>query len=155
VCDSGYYGQDTCVKCPNINIVLVVGSMVLDDCKCDAGYSHTVSNGVTVCELCAAGKYKMTASSNPCTLCEAGKYKVSTGQGSCTQCLSGQYSVAIGAISFSVCNVCDLGSYSTSLSVNACVQCPKEYPADTLTNAFDEGKMQYVCVDFLNVIAVQ
>jgi hypothetical protein len=154
VCDSGYYGHDMCTKCPGPNTVSVTGSTILDDCKCDAGYSQTVSNGVNVCEHCAAGSYKMTASSYPCSPCEAGKFKSFTGRGHCTACLPGKFSVKVGASLSTVCTSCESGSYSTSLSENACVQCPQSYSSVDLTNAFRASIMSLSCVDFIMTSSV-
>lgn len=159
-CDAGTYSGSTpsitCAKCwPNSN-----SASGASTCTCNAGYYDTVNScticpagskcsggtskdscdpgyysptGASVCGVCPAGTYSVSAASSACSDCTAGTYSSVSGSKICGVCDFGTYASKSRS---TVCNQCSTGSYTIAKGATVCLQCsPGSYSASTLDTA--------------------
>jgi hypothetical protein len=88
-------GAAQCEICPT-NTFAPGKSVVLENCKCLAGYYSAV-----------AGE-----DGRSCSACQAGKHKAQTGAVPCTDCLVNRYSTATAATSNATCQACTTNAVS-------------------------------------------
>ena len=86
----------TALRCVREGPAVVSNPSVVEDCKCQAGYSgvgayHNEEGDIlTDCTICAAGSYSPSNSSS-CTPCPGGTYSPSAGRSVCLACPAGSY----------------------------------------------------------------
>ena len=127
--------QTACEGCP-MNSDSSNGSMSINDCLCNAGFTGVAGN----CSACPAGTFKSVNGSAACNLCGSGKYsnKVASTKDLCLSCQ--QYSLSPPGspdVSYCSCNagffgpngnppctLCAAGKYQDQNGSSACKACP-------------------------------
>ena len=133
----------TCVPCPANSSTRLLGSVGLEACECNAGF--TGPNG-GYCAPCAAGSYKMTAGAAECTLCAADTYSAEIGSATGASCLAcpgrSESARGSGALAACICSAgytgpgglatdgvaacvaCEAGTFKETNGSAACTACP-------------------------------
>jgi hypothetical protein len=127
--------QTACEGCP-MNSDSSNGSISINDCLCNAGFTGVAGN----CSACPAGTFKPVNGSAACNLCGSGKYSVivASAKDLCLSCP--RYSLSplgspdesycsCNAGSFGVngnppCTLCAEGKYQDQNRSSACKACP-------------------------------
>lgn len=119
-CAAGKYSSQNeasiCTDCPDFSIS-VAGSVAIDDCKCNAGYSGYSQN----CLACDFGKYKSTSGSQACTNCPASKTSTSEANVDESSCIC---DVGFGLNQDQNCVACEAGKYKSAQDNSVCLECP-------------------------------
>lgn len=105
----------TCNTCP-LNSVSSEGSVNIEDCKCDLGYTGADGG---VCTSCAVGTYKRILGSSACLSCGSNSFSVGnerTSQESCS-CNAGY------TYQDENCLPCEVGKYKENSGTEICTQC--------------------------------
>ena len=89
-------------SCP-ANTMSAAGSVSMQDCLCNNGY--TGENG------------------GRCNVCLSGKFKDTLGSGACTSCPAGTFSAAVAATTPFTCSLCAANSFAAAGS-KTCTSCP-------------------------------
>ena len=102
-------------------------------CKdCDIGKFNNLE-GQSACKNCSVGTFNnLEILSNPltiCIVCATGKYQDKTGMTSCINCTIGRYNDKLGLIAsehdaLSDCSICDYGQYQSEKGQKSCTNCP-------------------------------
>ena len=144
-CGKGTYknktGSESCTQCPDASgnhaSTSPAQSDDVSDCKCNAGYYDSGTDGTLTCTQCPLNHTSELGSSDlshcacnsgytgpgagACTGCELGKFKSSVGTLECTSCAKGQYSESIGQIACKTCPKHTTTEEQGSKSILACV----------------------------------
>jgi hypothetical protein len=145
ICTVGFSadGQSQCDACPGNSSTLEPGGKVLQDCKCNKGY--TGDDGGT-CEHCAAGKYKDDEGSAACTNCPKDTYSPEVANvfdSDCNNCdVNAEapegsdsrddckcklgWTSKIPGIDGEMCEACVPGKFKDKLGYDACTNCPED-----------------------------
>jgi hypothetical protein len=145
ICTVGYSadGQSQCDACPLNSATLEPGAEVLQDCKCNKGY--TGADGGT-CEHCAAGKYKENEGDADCTDCPADTYSPQVANvfdSDCNNCDANAeappgsdsrddckckrgWTSKIPDLDGEMCEACIPGKFKDRLGYYACEMCPED-----------------------------
>jgi len=124
LCEVEIFSSD-CALCP-ANSMSMPGSALVENCKCDAGYTGPDGGPCTACET---GTYKPDTGAAPCQSCPAGTFNSKHGGHavtSCTRCRKGKYNPDEGSASESDCLQCPEGTYHRTrgvASVDECKEC--------------------------------
>ena len=156
VCDAGFYrsggacvecarghfkpdrGDQACTPC-GAHSDSLPGASSQAECLCVPGYTLNAPDTAssTVCQACAAGKYKPFTSNALCvdcpqhtansgggaalTSCQCSPGYTGEHGGPCTACLPGTFKPDAGA---AACAACASDSYAPSTTATACTDCP-------------------------------
>lgn len=104
-----------CNNCP-LNSVSPEGSVNVEDCKCNLGFTGADGG---LCTACAAGTYKRTLGSSACLSCGLNSFSVGserTSQESCS-CNAGY------TYEDENCLPCEIGKYKENPGTEICTQC--------------------------------
>jgi len=131
LCEVEIFSSD-CALCP-ANSISPPGSVLLQDCKCNAGYTGPDGGLCTVCE---PGSYKSGTGSASCVICPQNSntkptkttnlfdcqcnagYQGPDG-GECLPCAAGTFKLGLGP----TCSDCPDGTYGTQPD-SVCINCP-------------------------------
>jgi hypothetical protein len=107
--DTGALSSDVCKLCP-AGKSSANGTVSIEDCRCNAGYSGP--NGYSSCEACLPGTFKAQTGPAACIGCPPGTYQNMTGSFSCTKCPSGKFLPSSGNRNKTSCLQCPENSIS-------------------------------------------
>ena len=135
-CEAGKYGKegeivarrpdqaDHCQDCP-VASTSYPGVVSELECRCNAGYSRSVSGTTLFCNPCAVGTYNNATNQLLCTSCPAGKASNITASDSVVEC-----------------KTCGIGKYAAE-GAETCTQCP---PSATTAGAGARSDEDCFCI---------
>jgi hypothetical protein len=105
----------TCRVCPNNSYTTTMGSISIEDCMCNGGFTGASGN----CIACIEGKYKDSSGNATCTQCNANSNSPAASNSfahcSCNAGFTGQPGN---------CTMCPVGTYKTTQDNATCSRCP-------------------------------
>ena len=129
-------GSGTCTNCPLKSTTSSTGSISVDACVCNVGY--TGPDG-TNCAECPIGKYKSNLGSFACSSCPSSSTPpgadvttVSTARAAVSDC---KCQAGFSGPDGGACSSCPSGTYKSFTGTSLCVSCPANTiaPAGSLT----------------------
>ena len=101
-----------------------IGSLDVDACLCDNGYTGNLNTPDALCAPCAQGKYKSAIGTADCVACPLNSDTFGIGAQSVIECLCDLGWFGALTLPASTCTVCAADKYKSAKGPDACNDCP-------------------------------